>query len=324
MKNISIIMPCFKRVGQTLKTVDLLLKSKGLNQDYAMEVIITDDTPTDELEKALKEKFADQIIYSKPTKQGIAASKNNGARLANNEILIFCDSDMEVEEDTILKTIQGLENHPTAGAIGGQVIWRTGDKDGQLDRPRPEDRTQRVGDTVYTEALYSRYIATYKSVFDQVGGYDEEVFNMRGEGSDLSTRYWRAGFPLVYDESIKVHHVHEVEGGIIRNVAHPEWGIAKDYLLLAYKFDTFDGDYANFAKTVGANFNTFDEGYYRIVEGIAKNIDFICEVKPIVEASKREKPVYDFKFLEIMSNKELFNKCVESAIKRIENVRGKK
>jgi len=323
MRELSVIVPTFKRIDQTIKTLDLIFSSNGLGEKFVLEVIVSDDTSDDQLKDALNGKFKDKIIYSKPKKKGIASSKNNGAKIAHSEILIFCDSDMEVEKDTILNTLIALESHKTAGAVGGQVIWRTGNKDGQHDRPRKEDRMVTVGETTYAEAIYSRYIATYKEVFNKVGGYDDVVFNMRGEGSDLSVRYWRAGFPLVYDESLIVHHVHEVEGGIIRNVTHPEWGIAKDLLLLAYKYDISDDKYKNFVDTVKANFEKFgQEGYYRIIEGIGQNLDFICQAKPILDGAKQKmKPEYDFKFLEIFSEKELFNQCVKAAESKLANIR---
>ncbi|MCX6809821.1 MAG: glycosyltransferase [Candidatus Berkelbacteria bacterium] len=323
MKEVSIIIPAFKRVGQTLKTLDLLFLSNGLDEEFMVEIIVSDDSLDNKLKDAIQKKFGDKIVYSQPNKKGIASSKNNGAKIARFPILIFCDSDMEVEKDTVLNTITALEKHKTAGAIGGQVIWRTGPKDGEHDRPRKEDRMITVDKTTYTEAIYSRYIATYRDVFLEVGGYDEVVFNMRGEGSDLSVRYWRAGYPLVFDESLIVHHVHEVEGGIIRGVAHPEWGIAKDLLILSYKYDISDDKYKNFVGTVIANFEKFGpEGYYRIVEGIGKNLDFICKVKPIIDDNKAKmKAQYDFKFLEIFSDKNLFERCLKAADKKLQNSR---
>ncbi len=323
MKKISVIMPTFKRVDQTLRTIELLFSSEGIDEKFVLEIIVSDDSPNDDLKDTIQKKFKDQVIYSRPKKKGIASSKNNGAKIASSSILIFCDSDMEVEQDTVLNTILALEKHKTAGAIGGQVIWRTGPKEGQHDRPRKEDQMILVGKTTYTEAIYSRYIATYKDVFLKVGGYDEDVFNMRGEGSDMSVRYWRTGFPLVFDDSLVVHHVHETEGGIIRGVAHPEWGIAKDLLILAYKYDIFDDKNQNFVNTVAANFEKFGrDGYYRIIEGIGKNFDFIAEVKPIIDQGKKKmKAEFDFKFLEIFSDKVMFNKCIEEAAGRLKNIR---
>lgn len=326
MKNkISVIVPSYKRVEQTLDTISLLLESKGVGEEFDLEVIVADSSPDNELELALKREFNGKVIYVRPQITGIASNKNQGAKLATGEILIFCDSDMEVEKDTLLNTVTSLREHKTAAAIGGQVFWRTGDRDGTLDRPRPEDRLEKVENTVYTEAIYSRYIATYRKVFWEVGGYDEKVFNMRGEGSDLSVRYWRAGFPLVFDEAIKIHHVHDAPNSAALRISHFEWGIAKDLLILAYKYDMFDGEYENFKKTVAANFEQFEEeNAFRLLQGIGNHLDFIVQTKPIIDEEKKTmKTAYDFKFLEIFSEKELFEKCIGEAEGRLGEVRGK-
>jgi len=324
MIRISIIIPTYKRVDQTLKTLKLIFSADGFNKIFQAEIIVSDSSPDKAIKKAVGENFGNRVIYIKPEKPGIAANKNQGAKIAKNPILIFCDSDMEIEPETILNTLQALKKYPTAGAVGGQVIWRTGPKDSTNDRPRKEDQILTVNNITYTEALYSRYIATYKEIFDKVGGYDEEVFNMRGEGSDLSIRYWRAGYPLVYDDSIIVHHIHKTEGGIIRGVEHPEWGIAKDLLLLAYKYD-INGQSKNFVSTVAANFEPLGkDGYWQILAGIKNHLDFIGKVKPIIDKQKTEmNPAYDFKFLEIFSQKELFESCIKNAESLILQIRNK-
>lgn len=314
MVNVSIILPCYNRIQQTIQTVNLLLNSNGINKDFLLEIIVSDSSPDNKLEVEVKKIFSNKIKYVRPEKTGIATNKNAGAKIASHPILIFCDSDMEVEPNTIINTINYFKNHKKVAGLGGQVIWKNGKKDGTLDRPRKEDRMIEIDGTTYIEALYSRYFVTYKKVFFEVGGFDEEVFNMRGEGSDLSIRYWRAGFPLAYDSSVIVHHVFDTEGGIIRGVPHPEWGIAKDLLLLAYKYNISSED-KNFIKTVQSNFEQYpDDGYFQIIEGIKNNLQFIIDKKPIIDEQKKNmKSKYDFKFLEIFSNQELLNKCIGSA-----------
>ena len=319
---VSVIIPTFKRIEETLKVIRLLFASKAIEK-FALEVIVADSTPNKELRLALKKEFKDRILYVRPQLPGIASNKNAGARAAHGEIVIFCDSDMEVEEDTIANTVISLEKYKTAGALGGQVFWRGGKRDGTLDRPRPEDRRENFNETVYAEAIYSRYLATYKKVFLDVGGYDEKVFNMRGEGSDLSIRYWRAGYPLVFDDSIKVHHVHDAPDSAALRISHPERGIAKDLLLLAYKYDMLDKDYENFAKTVTANFREFgEESHFRIIQGIGSFLDFITEMKPKIDEEKKVmKSVYDFKFLEVFSDKDLLQKCLSNAEELLSSAR---
>lgn len=318
MKHVSIIIPAYKRVEQTVRTVELLRASNGWGSEFEAEVIVADNSPDEELKQKLEAMFGGKVQVLRQQQNGIASAKNAGAKAAKHPILIFCDSDMEVEPSTIRNTLIALERCTTAAAVGGQVIWRGGPHDRKHDRPRPEDRMEKIHDTTYIEALYSRFIATYKKVFWQVGGYDEVAFNMRGEGSDLSIRYWRAGFPLVYDENIVVHHEYEVEGGIIRGVDHPEWAIAKDLLLLGYKYDMFEGSWPNFARTVGVNFAKLTDGYFLIIQGIGKHLDFITDVKKYLDQYKSEaKPTYDFKFLEVFSQEKLFEECIAQAQQRI-------
>lgn len=323
MISISCVMPAYKRVDQTLKSLDLLFASEGLGTDYEMEVVIADSTPDDSLKDAVVAKFGDRIVYTKPDHEGIAANKNTGAKLAKHPILVFIDSDMEVEPNTIASAIASLQKHPKTAAIGGTVMWRGGPENGQKDRPRPEDRMIIKDDTSFIEALYSRFLATYKDVFWSVGGYDEAVFNMRGEGSDLSVRYWRAGMPLAYEDSVVVHHVHDVPDAAAVRVNHPEWGIAKDLLLLGYKYDMYSAEYQNFPATVGISFSLLgSEGYYRMLQGIGKHYEYIMSVKPALDAFRAsDKPEYDFKFLEVFSSGELFDACIAAADKRLVGAR---
>lgn len=327
---ISIIVPCYKRVQQTLKTLGLIFGSKGWEETFQGEVVVADSTRDNSLKNALLQKFKQQkargeFFYLKPKKVGISVNKNAGAKKARSPILIFCDSDMEVEKDTILKTIKALEKHKKAGAVMGNVFWQGGSKNGQLDRPRKEDRRIKVQGTTFIEVIYSRYIATYKKVFWEVGGYDDKVFNRRGEGSDLSIRYWRAGYPLVYDPSLTVHHVADAPDSIALGVKHPEWGIAKDLWLLAYRYGNLEDRSENFAKTIGANFDKFKgEKYYRFLQGIEKYFDFIAKNRKKIDLQKKKMKVrYAFKFLEVFSDRKQLLKCIWSAEKRLAAVRKK-
>ncbi len=325
MINVSCIVPSFKRIDQTLKTLDLLLASDGVGASFALEVIVSDSTPDNSLKDAVEQKFGDRIRYIKPEKPGIATNKNAGAKIAQYPILIFCDSDIEVEKNTLIHAVVSIKKHEKAGAIGGNVFWKGGPHNGQKDRPRMEDRMYMREDATYIEALYSRFLVTYRDVFAAVGGYDEAVFNMRGEGSDLSVRYWRAGYPLVYDGSIAVHHVHDVPDAAAVRVNHPEWGIAKDLLLLSYKYSEIEEDYHGLAASIAATFAPLGiEGYYRMLQGIGKHLDDITASKPILdEFRQKDKPVYDFKFLEIFSERTLLDRCLREAAKRLASVRQK-
>ncbi len=282
MTKISIIVPCYKRVEQTISTISLLLKSNGWGVNFEAEVIVTDCTENDSLKNAVKKEFGELVGYYRPKKQGVSANKNKGAEVAKNPILLFVDSDMEVEPNTINSCIDYLKKHPFVASITTNIIWRGGPNDGTFDRPKKEDRFLNCKETEFVEFIYSRFKMTYKKVFDLVGGYDEKVFNMRGEGSDLSTRYWRAGFPLAFNRDSAVHHREDAPDSVAIRVKHPEWGVAKDYLLLGYKYGNFEVENCDyFASTVAKNMTAYDsqKSHFRILQGIAKYYDLIASSK---------------------------------------------
>ena len=306
----SIIIPCYKRIDQTKRTLKLLLESRGWGSNFKSEIIVVDSTPDNSLKKTLVS-FDNQIKYIQPPKKGISVNKNVGAREAEGDILIFCDSDIEVKKDTLKKAITAFKAHPKAAMIMGTAIWKGGEEDGQKDRPRREDRILKYQGTNFVEAIYGRFMATYKKIFWQVGGFDEEFFNMRGEGSNLSIRYWRNGFPLVYEPKIKVCHVFGAADAITRNISHPERGPLRDWLILSLKYGLW-GRKGNFAKTM----SWFEEWFgksdkYVIMENVVELLPWFAENwEKIIKSRENEPKKYDFKFLEIFSERKLFEKCV--------------
>lgn len=320
---VSVIVPSFKRVEQTLITLELLLMSHGWGKDFVAELIVADCTPNDSLKQAIEKKFGSRVIYTRPMRAGIATNKNQGAKVATGKILIFCDSDIEVEPETISNTVAGLQRHAAAGMIGGTVVWKGGERHGLVDRPEDTDRTHRKEGTTFIEVLYSRFVGTYSDVFWQVGGYDENVFNMRGEGSDLSTRYWRSGFPLVHEEAVTVHHVFDAPDSVAIRVEHPEWDIARDFFLLAKKYQMEVSEASHFSQTIERYYDSFgNTRYSRLLEGIMRHHESIDEAEPFVkEFIDKDKPLFDFKFLEVFSDSTKLKDCVITAPNRLQPIR---
>src|SRR5512137_2460999 len=112
MINISVIVPSYKRVDQTIKTIQLILASDGIGSDMTLEVIVADSTPDTSLKDAVLSKFGGKVLYVKPEKVGIAANKNAGAKAAHHPIIIFSDSDIEWEKNTLKEAVFYLKDHP--------------------------------------------------------------------------------------------------------------------------------------------------------------------------------------------------------------------
>lgn len=311
---ISIIVPCYKRINQTKKTLKLLLENEGWDRDFEAEVIVADSTPDDSLKKALQS-FGERIKYVRPKRRGISTNKNAGAKIAKGEIFVFCDSDIEVEKDTLKKVAASFKKHPKSAMMMGTAVWREGQKDGERDRPSKDDRILKYKGTNFVEVIYGRFMATYKKNFWKVRGFDEDLFNMRGEGSDLSIRYWRSGFPLAYEPKIKVYHVFGAPDAITRDIPHPERGSIRDLIILGFKYGLL-GRGGNFAKTLVWLKRRFGESdKYVIMESIVSLLPWFTKNWQKIEREKKStaalKPKYDFKFLEVFSQPKLFRKCVD-------------
>jgi glycosyltransferase involved in cell wall biosynthesis len=306
MKKASVIIPTYKRVNQTLKTIEKILSS-----DYPseIEVIISDCTPDNSLKTAIKKSFGTNVRYLHNEHKGISSNKNRGAEIAEGNILIFCDSDIEVEKNTIATTIEFLHTQPTVAGVTGTTFWKGGSHDGKIDRPEASDRTLIHNDVTYIEAIYSRYFGVYRNAFMNVGMYDEERFNMRGEGADLSTHFWRDGYPLAYHKPIHTHHVFDAPESVATRTDHPEEAIVQDWIQLLKKYGFQRGGY--FMKWATTLLSATDnERYLRKLKNATNDLS-----KPV------EKSMYPFSFLEVFTDAKTALNCITTAEKRLQILR---
>lgn len=118
MPVLSIIIPSYNSAEFLPKTI-----ASALAQTMAeVEVIVVDDGSTDSTE-AVCRSFGDKIQYLRQENGGVSKARNQGARIAKGEWLLFLDSD-----DQLLSTAAAsLLNASTANSVGvvyGMVIER--------------------------------------------------------------------------------------------------------------------------------------------------------------------------------------------------------
>ncbi|MBN2331372.1 MAG: glycosyltransferase family 2 protein [Candidatus Aenigmarchaeota archaeon] len=330
---ISVVIPTYNRPGQVSRCIMLLLGSKGLGDRFVLEVIVVDDSPNDNVKRRIDrltsngEKGA-TFRYIKPRQSaGIAKARNMGVRAASNGIIIATDSDIEVENDTVLNTLLAFEDNPHAAMVSGRVFWRGGAVDGKLDRPRKHDRRVRVGKTTYIEMLHGRYVAFRRPAFMAVGGYDWELFPLQGEGPDLSIRFWRAGYPLVYDHGIKVHHLsgYAKREKMKSPYLYHNWNMhrtammLRSMLLYFYKYGGPDPAKSNWRKTISleSERNFGDGSEYMILSSLSGTLGWIAHNWKAMEKSRKRVPKrYDFKPYDVFSDRQLFMSCIKSSMKK--------
>lgn len=95
MKKISVIIPTFNREKILRNTILCLLNQKDINvDDYEIVIVDSGTDSTDIFIKYIQGKININLIYKKIEKsRNRSFIRNEGAKLARNEILCFLDSD---------------------------------------------------------------------------------------------------------------------------------------------------------------------------------------------------------------------------------------
>ena len=327
MINVSVIISTFKRTSETIKCLNFLKKSDGLNRKFVFEIVIVDSSPTNELKNELKifdETFKIKYIYlKKQTLPGKA--RNLAVKNTNNELIISLDSDIEFVPETAWGLISFMKDHPYAAKATGTSIFSSGDNKGKIDRPTKWDRIYNKYNTDFVEGIYGRYEIFYKTTFLNVGGYDE-LFEFCGEGTDMSIKMWRAGYPLAISKEIIAYHNSDAPESLRRSIPDK---MAKMYLslfLVAYKYDVSDVEESeNFVNSYLERENAYGKTieFHSIVSS-AKSFEWVHKNYLNILKSKKNIPQkYKFKPFDVFSDKKLTNICLNNAKKAIKSSRKK-
>jgi glycosyltransferase involved in cell wall biosynthesis len=186
---ISIIIPCFNHGKYLQNALDSINLEKN---NYNVEVIVVNDGSTDESTvKILKdlEKKGCQIINQ--INGGLGNARNNGIKLAKGKYILPLDSDNKVLNPYLNKAIDILEQNEFLDIVYGNAIY-FGEKTGKWV----------VGDYSLLKLITGNYIdacAVYrKSVWEKIGGYDEEMPVMGVEDWDFWLNCSFNGFRFYY------------------------------------------------------------------------------------------------------------------------------
>ena len=176
------------------------------------EIIAVDDGSTDGTREYLESlTFEGSLKLIKQEKNlGIGAARNCGINAAKSEILLFIDSDMEVEIDWIENHTTPIEKGKWDGAVGN-VRHETNEKTKfiqYLDRPRRGAKGYHKGKQVNHSHFQYGNASIRKELLVAVGGFDEKIDLWGGEELELMVRVENQGkVDLRYNPDAKaIHH----------------------------------------------------------------------------------------------------------------------
>ncbi|MGE5402771.1 MAG: glycosyltransferase [Ignavibacteriales bacterium] len=221
---VSIVIPVFNKIELTRVCLANIYKNTPAKPGF--EVIIVDNNSTDGVREFLQ--YAAGIYHNlrvifNPENYGFAKANNIGAKNAKGKYLVCLNNDTEPQKDWLESLLNIIEKDNTVGAVGSKLLFPDGtiqhaglaivnDKRindqlvaRHLHYKEPADFIQ--SNLCYTcQALTGACLMINKSLFDQLGGFDEGFWNGY-EDVDLCYRIGEKGYKLVYQpKSIVIHH----------------------------------------------------------------------------------------------------------------------
>ena len=179
---VSVVIPStFDRLGE----VNKILKALE-NQTYnrkAIEAIVVWDEVVDlkdvKLPKLDPVNITVRTMVTNQKGYNLAMARNIGAIEANGEYLMFCDSRLEPDMDSILIFVQAFDN------LGGGKFWLFGDKGAKK------------------ASFVENFSFLKREVFFQFGMMPERVNRYGGLSQEIRTRFIKQGGQLSYVEQAK-------------------------------------------------------------------------------------------------------------------------
>jgi GT2 family glycosyltransferase len=207
-----------------------LLSVRKAAKGLEVETIVVDNNSVDGSGEMVLEKFPEVQFIQNQINTGFAVANNQAIRLARGKYILLLNPDTVVEEDTFVKTLNFMDNHPEAGALGVRMIDGSGKFLPESKRGFPTPfvafcKTFGLSHFFPTSKLFNRYHLGYLPEFEvnevdvlagafmlmraealqQVGLLDEAFF-MYGEDIDLSYRIVLGGYKNYYFPNTSIIH----------------------------------------------------------------------------------------------------------------------
>lgn len=215
---VSFVVPTYRRPDALKQTLAALLDLDWPAEGY--EVIVVDDGSGDSTAAVVAElaRHDPRINYHRQANSGVATARNNGAKLAAGELLIFLDDDMLVERDHIRAQLAVTERYgdclvnghwvfsaATHAALAKTAFGRY--RIALEDEIRERFPMTPLGDGRFqTTQVTAADLAVPAHIFSALGGFDERFPYAGYEDQEFCHRAHSAGYRLIYDPAIRLQH----------------------------------------------------------------------------------------------------------------------
>ena len=197
---LSLIIPFHKKLNHLAR---VLAPLEGLGPNY--EVIVVADGAREDC-AAIAAGVGARVVV-RPQSGGPAAARNQGAAVAQGEILVFIDADVVVSKACLQELDAMFSQRPEASAIFG-AYDETPDALNFISQYKNLAHSY-IHQTanVVSQTFWGGFGAVRASAFAAVGGFDERFARPSVEDIDLGYRLTAAGHLVLLDHGLRVQHL---------------------------------------------------------------------------------------------------------------------
>jgi N-acetylglucosaminyl-diphospho-decaprenol L-rhamnosyltransferase len=111
----------------TVHLLDRMLEAlRVASADLRLQIIIVDNASSDGSVKFLQEKFPDVEIVESPRNVGFGRANNLAVSRIRGRYVLLLNTDAFVSVDTLLKSVDFMEQHPNCGVMGVKLVGEDG------------------------------------------------------------------------------------------------------------------------------------------------------------------------------------------------------
>ena len=207
-----------------------LAQVKEAHGDWDGEIFVVDNNSVDGSIEMVEERFGEVKLIANRDNKGFSKANNQAIKLATGEYILLLNPDTVVAEDTFLKCLEFMDQHPEGGGLGVKMIDGKGEflPESKRGLPAPDVAFYKIfglsnlfpkskifgkyhlgfldkEETHEIDVLAGAFMLLRKSALEKVGLLDETFF-MYGEDIDLSYRLTKGGYKNYYFPDTRIIH----------------------------------------------------------------------------------------------------------------------
>ncbi|MEK6282043.1 MAG: glycosyltransferase [Acidobacteriota bacterium] len=209
---VSIILVLYNRAELTLPCLYSILRSDV----DSYEVVIVDNASTDETPSLLAKIKGAEIVRNGTNLHFLRAC-NQAAKKARGKYILLLNNDAQLVAGSISTALRTLNSSSDIGAVGGKIILPDGtlQEAGSIIWQDGSCLGYGRGDSPFAPAYMHKrdvdycsgaFLLTYRELFLEDGGFDEDYSPAYYEETDYCVRLWKRGMRVVYDPNVIIFH----------------------------------------------------------------------------------------------------------------------